>query len=377
MQRIDYMLIGPSHPYRGGIAQTQNESALSLIKLGKNVRLITFKKLYPNYLFPGKSQYTSEPESNQLKVERLIHSYNPINWMKVADTINKINPKVLVFRYYNPLLALCYSGILFKINNKIKKIALVDNWTHHEPKFYDKFLNTLFKKRIDSFITLSDNVAQEIKNETKSDVFSGFHPIGNNLPKIIAKSEARKKLGWDMKAKIVLFYGLVRPYKGLDNLLKAFGTPPLSESNVKLAITGEFYEPLKKYLRLINKLELKKKIYLIPKFSNLNNTQLYFCSADVVSLTYKSATQSGVIPLSYHFQTPLVVTNLSGLKTPVLRDNSGLISSHDPKDISIKLMKILEPRVNLRFIKNIKSTIKKYSWNEYSKHIINFIEKIN
>ena len=151
MQRIDYMLIGPSHPYRGGIAQTQNEFALSLIKLGKNVRLITFKKLYPNYLFPGKSQYTSEPESNQLKVERLIHSYNPINWMKVADTINKINPKVLVFRYYNPLLALCYSGILFKINNKIKKIALVDNWTHHEPKFYDTVLllyQTMLLKRL-------------------------------------------------------------------------------------------------------------------------------------------------------------------------------------------------------------------------------------
>jgi len=377
MQTVDYLLIGPAHPFRGGIAQTQNELALSLIRLGKTVQLFTFKKLYPNFLFPGESQYTSEAKPDLLEIKIDLHSYNPFNWIKTAKKINTINPKVVVFRYYNPLLAFCYSGIINNLNNRIKKVALVDNWIHHESKFYDGILNKLFSKKIDSFITLSDNVALELKKQINSNIFSGFHPISNNLPKIISKSKARKKLGWDNNSPVVLFYGLIRPYKGLDDLLKAFAKPPLNLSNVKLAITGEFYESINKYQAIIKKLKLEDKIYLIPKFSDTKSTQLYFSSADVVALTYKSATQSGVISLAYHFETPILVTNLLGLKTPIVNDNTGLVCSHEPEDISIKLMEMLKLDRNIIYIRNIKRSLKKYSWEEYSKHIINFIEKIN
>ena len=148
-------------------------------------------------------------------------------------------------------------------------------------------------------------------------------------------------------------------------------------SNVKLAITGEFYESINKYQAIIKKLKLEDKIYLIPKFSDTKSTQLYFSSADVVALTYKSATQSGVISLAYHFETPILVTNLLGLKTPIVNDNTGLVCSHEPEDISIKLMEMLKLDRNIIYIRNIKRSLKKYSWEEYSKHIINFIEKIN
>ena len=374
MQKVDYLLIGPAYPYRGGIAQTQNQLALSLTKLGKTVLLITFKKLYPKFLFPGKSQFTIETKPDLIKINRTIHSYNPFNWIKVARKINKINPKVIIFRYYNPLLSFCYYGIINNLNKNIKKVALVDNWKHHEPKFYDKILNKLFSIKIDSYITLSDNVAQELKKQINSNIFSGFHPISEDLPKKISKLNARKEIGWDIDAKIILFYGLIRPYKGLDNLLKAFTMSPLNLSNIKLAIVGEFYEPILKYKKIIKKLKLEDKIYLIPGFSDKKSTQLYFSSSDLVALTYKSATQSGVIPLAYHFKIPILVTNLLGLKTPIINDKTGLVCSQDPKDISIKLVEMLKKERNSIFIKNIKKSEKKYSWKEYSKHIINFIE---
>tara|TARA_B100000780_G_scaffold126811_1_gene88912 strand:- start:754 stop:1878 length:1125 start_codon:yes stop_codon:yes gene_type:complete len=374
MQKVDYLLIGPAYPYRGGIAQTQNQLALSLTKLGKTVLLITFKKLYPKFLFPGKSQFTIETKPDLIKINRTIHSYNPFNWIKVARKINKINPKVIIFRYYNPLLSFCYYGIINNLNKNIKKVALVDNWKHHEPKFYDKILNKLFSIKIDSYITLSDNVAQELKKQLNSNIFSGFHPISEDLPKKISKLNARKEIGWDIDAKIILFYGLIRPYKGLDNLLEAFTMSPLNLSNIKLAIVGEFYEPILKYKKIIKKLKLEDKIYLIPGFSDKKSTQLYFSSSDLVALTYKSATQSGVIPLAYHFKIPILVTNLLGLKTPIINDKTGLVCSQDPKDISIKLVEMLKKERNSIFIKNIKKSEKKYSWKEYSKHIINFIE---
>ena len=374
MQKVDYLLIGPAYPYRGGIAQTQNQLALSLTKLGKTVLLITFKKLYPKFLFPGKSQFTIETKPDLIKINRTIHSYNPFNWIKVARKINKINPKVVIFRYYNPLLSFCYYGIINNLNKNIKKVALVDNWKHHEPKFYDKILNKLFSIKIDSYITLSDNVAQELKKQLNSNIFSGFHPISEDLPKKISKLNARKEIGWDIDAKIILFYGLIRPYKGLDNLLEAFTMSPLNLSNIKLAIVGEFYEPILKYKKIIKKLKLEDKIYLIPGFSDKKSTQLYFSSSDLVALTYKSATQSGVIPLAYHFKIPILVTNLLGLKTPIINDKTGLVCSQDPKDISIKLVEMLKKERNSIFIKNIKKSEKKYSWKEYSKHIINFIE---
>ena len=374
MQKVDYLLIGPAYPYRGGIAQTQNQLALSLTKLGKTVLLITFKKLYPKFLFPGKIQFTIETKPDLIKINRTIHSYNPFNWIKVARKINKINPKVIIFRYYNPLLSFCYYGIINNLNKNIKKVALVDNWKHHEPKFYDKILNKLFSIKIDSYITLSDNVAQELKKQLNSNIFSGFHPISEDLPKKISKLNARKEIGWDIDAKIILFYGLIRPYKGLDNLLEAFTMSPLNLSNIKLAIVGEFYEPILKYKKIIKKLKLEDKIYLIPGFSDEKSTQLYFSSSDLVALTYKSATQSGVIPLAYHFKIPILVTNLLGLKTPIINDKTGLVCSQDPKDISIKLVEMLKKERNSIFIKNIKKSEKKYSWKEYSKHIINFIE---
>ena len=377
MQKVDYLLIGPAYPYRGGIAQTQSELALSLIKLGKTVELITFKKLYPNFLFPGQSQYTLETKLDSLKIDRTIHSHNPFNWIKAAKKINKINPKIIIFRYYNPLLAICYHAINTNLDKKIKKVALVDNWTHHEPKFYDKILNKLFSSKIEGFITLSDNVAQEINKHPNLNIFSGFHPISSDLPKKISKSKARKELGWELDTKIVLFYGLIRPYKGLDNLLKAFTKAPLNLLNIKLAIVGEFYEPISKYIKIIKELKLQDKIFLIPGFADKKSTQLYFSSSDLTALTYKSATQSGVIPLAYHFKTPILVTNLLGLKTPIVNDKTGLVSSQDPKDISIKLVEMLKKDINSIFIKNIKKSENKYSWEEYSKQIIKFIDKIN
>ena len=373
MLEVDYLLIGPAYPYRGGIADSQYEFAQSLANLGKKVKVFTFKKLYPNFLFPGKSQFSENIKPKSLIINRCIHSYNPINWYSVSKKINSINPKVVILRYYNPFLSICYLGLIRYLDHRIKVVALVDNWTPHEPTIFDQILNKIFSKGIHKYLTLSENVAFELKSHFKSNIFTGFHPISNNLPKKLSKSFSRKKLGWDLDSPIILFYGLIRKYKGLDLLIKSFAEQPLCESSSKLAIVGEFYEPINKYKKIIDELNLKDRIYIIPKFADEELTQLCFSSADIVSLTYKSASQSGVIPVAYHFKTPILVSNLLGLKKPIEKDKTGLICSNDPKNISIKLKEMLNSKKNKVFIQNIESSIKNYSWNEYSRQIINFI----
>lgn len=372
--QIDYLLIGPAYPYRGGIADSQNQLALSLTELGKKVKLYTFTKLYPNFLFPGVSQFSKKTIPKSLSIERCIHSYNPINWFKVSKKINHIEPKVVIFRYYTPLLSICYFNLIRPLSNKIKVVALVDNWIPHETRIFDQILNKIFSKKINRFLTLSENISLELERDLKSPIFKGFHPISKNLPKKLSKTYSRKKLGWDTEFPIILFYGLIRSYKGLDLLIKSFNESPISESKSKLAIVGEFYEPINKYKKLISKLNLDKRIYLIPKFADEKLTQLCFSSADVVSLTYKSATQSGVIPIAYHYKTPILVSNLPGLKTPIENDKTGLVCSHNPKNISIRLMEMLNIKKHKFFIRNIESSTKNYSWDEYSRQIINFIE---
>ena len=374
---LDFLIVGPAHPYRGGIAETNHELAWALQKQGKSVKILSFSALYPKLLFPGKTQYSKDPAPKNINIALKLHAFYPWTWKKTQQTLKQWKPKIILFRYYTPFLAPVYTKIAKGLPVDIKCIGLIDNWTPHEQKPWDRFLNKHFAKQMDGFVTLSETVAKEIKNDVDLPVWNGFHPISSVLPKQISKENARKALGWNHDATIVLFFGLIRKYKGLDLLLHAFATSPLKETNIQLAIVGEFYEPQQRYLELIKHLELENRVLLYPEFADTPKVQNVFCAADAVAQTYRSATQSGVTPLAYHFNTPLLVSDLPGLKAPIETDKSGLITQVDPKEIAEKLVLLLKKDHLKSAQKNIKNALPKYKWSAFTKQLLAFLEKSN
>lgn len=368
------VLVGPAPPYRGGIANTQYQLALALKKEKQEVVMATFTHLYPPLLFPGKTQFQTEKDTYALETDRLIHAYNPVKWGEAVVALKKLQPNILIFRYYTPFLAPVY-GAIAKHLKSTKKIALVDNWWPHERKPWDRFLNRYFGKYMDGFATLSSLVGEQIEQENfQKPLFKGFHPIANNLPAILPQKEARNHLGWPQEVPIVLFYGLIRPYKGLDLLLKAFGETPLKNSPTLLAVVGECYEDEKKYIHLIKALDIKDKVLVHFNYADQKMTQQAFSAAHVVAQTYHTATQSGVTPLAYHYEKPILVTDIPGLRDPILADRTGMISEKEPVAIAHHITKLMEKQ-NLKSCKSkCKEAKQNYSWDTFSQKLLKFIQ---
>lgn len=373
---IDYLIIGPAHPFRGGIAETQHELAFALLNQGKKVALLTFTKLYPDRLFPGKTQKSNAPQPSQLEIVQQLHAYNPFHWKRTVETIKKINPKTIVFRYYTPFLSPAYCYVAKKLPNNIKKIALVDNWIPHEPRIFDRFFNLRFGKQMNAFTTLSETVGQQIEKEFTTPLWKGFHPIGAHLLPKISKKDARKQLQWSDQQSIVLFFGIIRKYKGLELLIKAFAEEILNREDVLLYIAGECYENSKKYTALVANLKIQNKVTFYFNYQNKEAIQLLFSGADVVAQTYHTASQSGVTPLAYFYQTPLLVTNIEGLKSPVEKDQSGLCAEKNSNDIAAKLKVVLNPEHLKIYQKNIEKALPNYSWQSFAKAWDAFISAV-
>jgi D-inositol-3-phosphate glycosyltransferase len=373
---LDYLIIGPAYPYRGGISDTQHELAKALQEQGKTVKLITFTTLYPEFLFPGSSPLSLAKAPKAIIIKQYIHAYLPFGWKKVAKKINELNPTTVVFRYYTPFLAPVYGVIAKNINSLIKKIALVDNWIPHETKIWDSFLNIYFGKQMDGFTTLSDNVARQVKKDSLKPVWTGFHPISSSLSDPINKSLARKRISVSEKTKVVLFFGLIRKYKGLELIINAFNETPLNNNNIVLYIAGECYENPKKYIDLVTHLGISDRIIFDLTFKNSKEIALIFSASDIVAQTYHTATQSGVTPLAYFYQKPILVSNIKGLRTPIENDKTGEWTSKEPKEIAANIKNMLEDNNYMRYQKNLIKVKNDYLWSSFTKKWDTFIKTI-
>ena len=371
------LLLGPSYPYRGGIAETQNEFAMALKKLNYEVYVWTFKFQYPNILFPGKTQMSNDLKPNGLNIERKIHSMNPINWIKLSKEINEIKPKYLFLRYWTPFLAPCWFNIGKRISNETKVIGLVDNWIPHETKFSDHFLNSLFQKTCDCFITLSSYVSNQIKQNSSKNILSSFHPINNFLPDAIEEKTAYKKLNLSPKKKYILFAGLIRKYKGLDLLIDAFKKISKEIPELELLIAGEFYDDKRKYYEQIKNHQIENKVKIFDYFQSRDDLRDLFCVSKIVVLPYKSASQSGIIPLAYKYLRPIVTTDLPGLSNQILEDKTGIICKINSDSIANGIKKALESKNYVKMKSQISLKIKNYTWESFSLKAMNFIKNIN
>jgi len=375
-QRLDYLIIGPAAPFRGGIAETQYELATHLQMSGKKVQLLTFSKLYPKILFPGKNQKTKEKQQRSLKISESIHAYNPLQWTKVVREINQLNPRNLIFRYYTPFLAPVYGWLAKKTASQINKIALVDNWIPHERRALDSILNRFFGKQMLAFTTLSTAVATQIKIDFKQAVWEGFHPINTQLLPPISKLEARKRLGWNQQQTTVLFFGLIRQYKGLELLIQSFTDKSLDSHNTVLKIVGECYENQKKYTDLVTQLGLENTVSFDFEYKSLSDIQTLFSACDLVAQTYHTATQSGVTPLAYFYSKPLVVSDIEGLNGPIKKDKTGVCVQKTPKAIAEGIIELLDHNKYQKAKDNLKKSLPNYQWKVWVEQWSDFIENL-
>ncbi len=333
------IFIGPAYPYRGGIAAF-NENLASIFQAnGWECKIITFTQQYPNFLFPGKTQLTTEDAPPNLTIQRGIYSTNPINWLKISKQIAEEKPDLLVTQYWMPFMAPAFGTILRSVKKSlpdIKTVTVVHNFKPHESRIGDKQLNKFIVNRTDALVCLSKNVASEIlESNPDKTVQKLFHPIYDHYGESVNKNEARKNLALDNDSKYLLFFGLVRSYKGLDNLIKAL--PLIEDKTVKLLIVGEFYEDEKKYTKLIEELDIKDKVIKVNQYVPNEMVPDYFCASDLVVLPYKTATQSGVVPIAIHFEKNIVVTNVGALSEIINKHKIGIVCDSTPDDIANKI----------------------------------------
>ena len=365
--RKKIVILGSAHPLRGGGIATFNERlAKAFMQGGHEVQIISFSLQYPNFLFPGTSQYTNEPAPADLIIHSLINSINPFNWFKVGNQIKKMQPDLVVVRYWLPFMGPCLGTILRRIkkNKTTQVVCIADNIIPHEPKPGDQLFTRYFVKPVDSFITMSEKVKEDLLvfAPNKPTVFIP-HPLYDNFGEKISKDLARKHLNIETDAKIILFFGFIRKYKGLDILLDSIKILQQSNPTLKLLIAGEFYDDEKSYKEQIDKLGIEQQLILRTNFINDNEVKYYLCASDVIVQPYRSATQSGVTPLAYHFEIPMIVTNVGGLAALVPDNKVGLIAEPNAASIAEKIIQFFN-NGEQQYLPFLKEEKRKYSWSK-------------
>jgi len=370
-------IIGPAHPLRGGPAQFNENLCQQLIKEGHQAEIISYSLQYPNFLFPGSSQFETNGKAPEgIRIHTLINTVNPFNWFSVARFIKKEKPDFILFRYWLPFFGPCLGTIGRLVRKHCKVLALTDNVIPHEKRIGDNAFTKYFINSCDGFIAMSQTVLKDISlfSPNSPQAYSP-HPMYETYGAEVSKEEARQKLGLNKEDKIVLFFGLIRKYKGLDLLIEAMGNEALKSRNIKLLIAGEFYEDKQPYLDLIEKYKLKNQIILHDKFISNEDVRYYFCASDLVAQTYRKATNSGVSMIGYYYNKPMLVTAVGGLAEIVPDKLCGYCVPVEIDQISNSLVDYFENGREKMFVQNVKEERKKYEWSSFINTLLNLYNR--
>ena len=364
------ILVGPAHPFRGGIAAFNERLAHEFQKEEHELVIYTFTLQYPALLFPGKTQF-SESEKPDLDIKVSVNSINPLNWFKMGKRIRKERPDILLFKYWTPFMAPCFGTIarIVKKNRHTKIITIVDNMIPHERHFYDTWLTKYFIKPVDAYIAMSQSVYDDIgRFDPKKTKKLSPHPLFDNFGEKLHRAEALQRLDLEDGYTYFLFFGFIRSYKGLDLLIEAFADERLRRFPVKLIVAGEFYENEKPYLDAIQRYNLSNYVVLRTDFIPDEQVKNYFCAADLIVQPYKNATQSGVTQIGYHFEKPMLVTNVGGLAEIIPDGKAGYVVAPDSHAIADALVDFLEKKPD--FSEGIREEKQKYGWEVCVKNIL-------
>jgi glycosyltransferase involved in cell wall biosynthesis len=358
------VIIGPAYPLRGGLASFDERLAREFQSQQFDTTIYTFSLQYPSFLFPGSTQYSSEVAPADLNIKVCINSVNPFNWIKVGNELKKLKSDIIVVRYWLPFMGPCLGTILRRVkkNHHTKIVCIADNVLPHEKRIGDKQFTAYFLRSVDAFVTMSEKVLADLRSFTNKPALKIVHPLYDNFGDKIDKAEARDHLGLNKDDKIILFFGFIRKYKGLDILLEAMNILKQRSSNIKLLIAGEFYEDRKLYDDIIEKYQLQSNTILRTNFINDSEVKYYLSAADFVIQPYRNATQSGVTPLAYHFEKPMLVTNVGGLPSLVPGGKVGLIAEPNAESIAEKIVELYALGED-HFLPYLREEKKKYQWS--------------
>ena len=366
------VILGTAWPYRGGIADFNNRLTQEFIKEGHDVKVITFTLQYPSFLFPGKTQYSPDPQPSGLNIVRLLNSVNPFNWIKVSREIRKEKPDMLIVPFWMPFMGIS-TGAVSRLARKsvTKRVAILHNLIPHEHKPGDKILSRFFIRSVDGFVALSESVLADISlfDKTKPRSFCP-HPLYDHFGTVATREESIKHLGLDPAYKYILFFGLIRDYKGLDLLLKAYADNRLRKQDVRLLVAGEFYGSSDKYFELEKELGLEGLIIWKNEFVPSEEVRYWFGAADIIAQPYKTATQSGVSQIAYHFEKPMLVTKVGGLAEIVPNGKAGYAVEPEPIQIADGLVDFFTNNRQEQFTQGIVDEKKKYSWANMTQAVL-------
>lgn len=373
-------ILGPAHPYRGGLASIMEAMARVFRRRGDEVLVRTFTLQYPAWLFPGKSQTVSTPPPADLRIVRCVNTVNPFNWLRVGRAIRRERPDFVLLKYWTPFMAPCFGTIarIARRNGHTRVLCQIDNVEPHEHHPVDRPFNRYFLRSVDGFIYMSEQVHRELAAYTDAPALFSPHPLFEHFGSRVDRGEACVRLGLDPAVGYALFFGLVRDYKGLDLLLEAWARLRREGCTAgrKLIVAGEFYTPEEPYLAQIAALGLQDEVILRDRFIPDAEVKYYFSAADCVVQPYKTATQSGVTQIAYQFCTPMIVTNVGGLAEIVPDGRVGYVCPPTAEGVADAVRRIYEPGVLERFRENCIEERRRFSWDEMCSRIVELYDMV-
>lgn len=359
------VILGTAWPYRGGMADFNERLAHEFQKEGDELQIWTFTLQYPSFLFPGKTQYSPDPEPSDLKIVRKLSSVNPFSWLRTGRQIRKEKPDLLIVPFWMPFMGPCLGTVARKARKSgIRTVAVLHNMIPHEHKPGDRILARYFTRSVDGFTALSESVLADISlfDKVKPRQFCR-HPLYDSFGEHATRDESLQFLKLDPNFRYMLFFGLIRDYKGLDLLLRAYADSRFRKMDVRLIVAGEFYSSSDKYFELEKQLGLEGLVIWKSDFVPNGEVRYYFGAADLVVQPYRSATQSGISQIAYHFEKPMLVTNVGGLPEIVPNGKAGLVVNPDPAEIADGMADFFENSRQQQFTEGIISEKAKYSWS--------------
>ncbi|KAA9327269.1 glycosyltransferase [Hymenobacter busanensis] len=365
------VIIGPAYPLRGGLATYNERLARAFRAAGDEVHLVTFSLQYPDFLFPGQTQFSTEPGPADLSIDVSINSVNPFTWLKVGRQLRRERPDLVIFRFWLPFMGPALGTIarLVRGNGHTRVVAITDNVIPHEKRPGDRPLTRYFLGACHGFVTMSRAVLADLRRlHFRQPAQYQPHPLYDNFGPIRPQAEALRTLGLDPAYRYLLFFGFIRAYKGLDVLLEAFADERLRELPLKLIVAGEYYEDAAPYEALIRQHNLEHRLVRATDFIPNERVADYFCAADLIVQPYKNATQSGVSQIAYHFERPMLVTDVGGLAELIPDGEVGYVVPPTPWAIADALADFAtHPERQAHFEEGTRRYKQQFSWSEMVK----------
>jgi len=362
--------LGPSYPWRGGIAQFAQNLAEKLLGRQHEIMMFTFIHQYPALLFPGSQQFDETGKPPNLATQRILTPYNPFTWLSAVNDIKGWNPDALIVSYWLPFMAPAF-GFIIRHLPKVKKIYLIHNARFHEKWLFAEQLTRYAMRPADGFITLSEASSKDllkvIDQSAKDKILQLFHPVYEQL--LLHQEQVQSH------QKRILFFGFVKHYKGLDILLEAMPEVIKQIPELKLVIAGDVYGDKKVYWDKIIDLCLKDNVEAHFRYIPDEQIEGFFTGCDVCVLPYRSATQSGVAQMAFAYEVPVIATKVGGIEEVVIDGENGLLAEpENALDLAKKIIGFYSQDIASRFRDNIRSQNEQFSWDAFTKRVLDYLQ---